>query len=54
MAMGGSLSDEHVSIVWSCARGDKHENIVRATYDLVSELSLTLHPNFLELFFMKI
>lgn len=54
MAQGGSLQEEHISMIWSCARGDKHENIVRATYELVSDLSLWLHPNFLEFFYLKI
>jgi len=54
MAQGGALKEEHVALIWSCARGDKHENVVRATYELVSELSLHLHPNFLEFFYLKI
>lgn len=41
-------------MIWSCARGDKHEDIVRSTYSLVSDLSLFLDLQFLELFFMKI
>lgn len=41
-------------MIWTCARGDKHENVVRATFDLVAELSLTLHPNYLEMIFMKV
>lgn len=41
-------------MIWSCCRTDKHEDIVRATYDLVTDLSLHLPLEFLESIFMKI
>jgi hypothetical protein len=48
MAMGDFLNADHITMIWNCARGDKHEDIVRTTYELVTELSLHLPLEFLE------
>lgn len=54
LSLGQALTHEHIVLVWSCCRSDKHEDIIRATYTLITELSATLPLEFLGLIFMKI
>ena len=54
ISLGQALTHEHIALVWSCCRSDKHEDVIRATYALLTELSATLPLEFLGLIFMRI
>lgn len=43
-----------IDLIWSCCSPEKHEDIVRATYELITELVITLPLERLELLYSKI
>lgn len=46
-----TFPDEMVSMIWSCCSSEKHEDIVRATYELITELARHLpHPRLQSMF----
>ena len=40
-----------VGLIWSCASPEKHEDIIRATYELITELAISLPLERLEQIF---
>ena len=43
-----------IDMIWSCCSPEKHEDIVRATYELITELSIMLPLERLALLYQKI
>ena len=43
-----------IDLIWACCLPEKHEDIVRATYELITELAITLPPDRLEHLYSKI
>ena len=34
-----TFPDDMVALIWSCCSSEKHEDIIRATYELITELA---------------
>lgn len=49
-----TFPEEYLQIIWSCCSGEKHEDIVRATYELVCELAKCLAIERLQNLFEKV
>ena len=43
-----------IDLIWSCCSPEKHEDIIRATYELITELAMTLPLERLEYLYSKI
>jgi hypothetical protein len=43
-----------IDLIWSCCSPEKHEDIIRATYELITELAIILPLERLAYLFTKI
>lgn len=49
-----TFPEKLIDLIWSCCSPEKHEDIVRATYELITELAILLPLERLELLYSKI
>ena len=49
-----TFPEEMVTLIWSCCSPEKHEDIVRATYELITELAMCLPAERLEGLFKRV
>ena len=49
-----NISEEHLELIWSCCQSEKHEDIVRATFDLLTLLVRNLPPSRVAWLFKRI
>jgi hypothetical protein len=53
-ASEATFPEELIDLVWSCCSSEKHEDIVRATYELIVELAGVLSITRLQSLFQRV